>query len=163
MIHIEKQPSSHHKIRFVDCDPFNHLNNAKYIDYIIEAREDQMLKYYDLDIYALAKNTGTSWVVAQNQIAYLSPARLMEAVVIDTQLIAFDEKTILLEGTMWNADKTKLKAVMWSKQVHFNLRTQRSQHHSDDNLQFFENIHSPLSEPMNFEQRVNTYCNFKNK
>ncbi len=28
------------KIRFQDCDPFNHLNNAAYINYLINARED---------------------------------------------------------------------------------------------------------------------------
>jgi len=38
------------KIRFQDCDPFNHLNNSKYIDYFINTREDQLLEYYGLEI-----------------------------------------------------------------------------------------------------------------
>ena len=37
------------KIRFQDCDPFNHLNNAAYINYFINAREDQILENYHLD------------------------------------------------------------------------------------------------------------------
>ncbi|MEO6346652.1 MAG: acyl-CoA thioesterase, partial [Aquaticitalea sp.] len=34
------------KIRFHDCDPFNHLNNSKYIDYILTARGDQLIENY---------------------------------------------------------------------------------------------------------------------
>lgn len=29
------------KVRFHDCDPFNHLNNSRYIDYMVTARGDQ--------------------------------------------------------------------------------------------------------------------------
>ena len=27
------------KIRFQDCDPFNHLNNAAYLNYFVNARD----------------------------------------------------------------------------------------------------------------------------
>ena len=29
-------------VRFQDCDPFGHLNNARYIDYFLNARQDQI-------------------------------------------------------------------------------------------------------------------------
>lgn len=32
--------------RFQDCDPFSHLNNARYIDYFLNAREDQLALFY---------------------------------------------------------------------------------------------------------------------
>ncbi|WP_192348725.1 hypothetical protein [Algoriphagus sp. Y33] len=35
---VEKIPESNSVIRFQDYDPFNHLNNARYIDYFINAR-----------------------------------------------------------------------------------------------------------------------------
>ena len=38
------------KIRFQDCDPFNHLNNAAYLNYFVNAREDQISKHYGIDI-----------------------------------------------------------------------------------------------------------------
>ena len=123
---LEKLVESKVKIRFPDCDPFNHLNNSKYIDYMINAREDQLLKYYDFDIYKLAFEKGLSWVVAQNQIAYLAPATLMETVVIETQLIHHEDKSLVFEACMWNEDKTSVKALMWSKLVHFNLKTKKS-------------------------------------
>jgi len=52
---MDKVLKSKVKIRFQDCDPFNHLNNSKYIDYFINAREEQILKHYDLDIFKLYK------------------------------------------------------------------------------------------------------------
>ena len=75
---LEKEVESQTLVRFPDCDPFNHLNNSKYIDYIINAREDQLLKYYDIDIHKMVKETGLTWVVAQNNISYLVPAEIME-------------------------------------------------------------------------------------
>ena len=40
-------------IRFQDCDPLQHLNNAKYFDYFFNAREDQVPKLYGLEIIDL--------------------------------------------------------------------------------------------------------------
>ena len=54
------------KVRFQDCDPFNHLNNAKYIDYLINAREDQLIEKFDLDIYKIAFTEGVGWVTGSN-------------------------------------------------------------------------------------------------
>ena len=35
------------RVRFQDCDPFNHLNNSSYIDYFFDAREDQLHNRYN--------------------------------------------------------------------------------------------------------------------
>ena len=102
------------KIRFQDCDPFNHLNNSKYIDYFINAREDHLLENYNLDIYTMALTEGLSWVVASNQISYLRPAVMMENVVIESQVIRYTTKSLQVEMRMYNEDKTELKSVMWS-------------------------------------------------
>ena len=67
-------PSSILTIRFQDCDPFNHLNNGRYVDYFLNAREDQLLEHYDLDIYKIARETGLCWVVSTSQIGSGWPA-----------------------------------------------------------------------------------------
>lgn len=141
------------KIRFQDCDPFNHLNNASYFNYLINAREDQLITYYDLDIYADGKNNGKSWVVGSHQIAYLKPATLMETVTIDSQLIKYGSKNLVVEIRMWNESKTELKAVLWSSFVYFNLRQLTSEKHSEELLELFNNVVLPVEET-NFEQRV---------
>lgn len=140
------------KIRFHDCDPFNHLNNSKYIDYIISAREDQLLEYYELDIYDLVKQNGIGWVAVQTQISYINPAIPNETVTIQTALIEFSEKSLLLEGIMWDNDKRIPKAIMWAKLVHFHLPAQKSIAHSEALMELFTGVVNPVN--TDFESRV---------
>lgn len=149
-----KEVESPVKVRFPDCDPFNHLNNSKYIDYIINAREDQLLKYYDFDVYKIARETGNTWVVSLTQIAYLSSAELMETLIIQTSLISFNEKCLFVEAKMFNENKTTLKAVMWTKLTHYYLRTRKSHAHSVELMQLFSGIHNPIEGNPSFEERV---------
>jgi YbgC/YbaW family acyl-CoA thioester hydrolase len=142
------------KILFHDCDPFSHLNNSRYIDYFLTARGDQLIDNYSLDIYKMAQTKGIGWVSAQTQISYIVPAYLMENVTIQTQLIGYSEKSLLLEAFMWNDNKTVVKAFMWTKLVHFNLTTQRSHPHSKELMEFFKEIVHPLPGEMNFESRA---------
>lgn len=151
---LEKLPESTLKIRFPDCDPFNHLNNSKYIDYMINAREDQLLAHYNFDIYKLAQEKGLSWVVAQNQIAYLAPAVLMETVTIQTRLLSYEDKSLLFEALMWNETKTSVKAILWSKLVHFNFSTKRSEVHAADLMELFKQIVNPVEGVSSFEERL---------
>jgi acyl-CoA thioester hydrolase len=141
------------KIRFQDCDPFNHLNNASYFNYLINAREDQLIENYDLDIYKHAITTGKSWVVSSHQIAYLKPANLMEEVTIDSQLIAYNQKTLRVEIRMWNNTKTKLKAILWSSFTYFNIAKQQSEEHSEKLMNLFKEVILPIDET-NFEERL---------
>ncbi len=118
-------------------------------------KKDQLLKHYHFDVYELAMQKGIGWVSAQTQISYLFPAFPMEEVVIQTRLISVTEKGLLLEALMWNADKTILKAVMWVKFVHYNIKAQRSQFHSEELKAFFQQIVCPLPVETSFEERVN--------
>ncbi|WP_078830503.1 acyl-CoA thioesterase [Sediminibacterium ginsengisoli] len=151
---FKKVLESKMKIRFHDCDPFNHLNNSRYIDYMVTARGDQLLDHYGLDIYRLARTKGIGWVSAQTQISYLVPAFLMEEVTIQTQLLYYSEKSLLFEASMWEQDKSVLKSVMWTKLVHFQLATQKSHLHGIELMQLFAEVVNPLPEPVDFETRV---------
>lgn len=153
---MERILSSKAKIRFQDCDPFNHLNNASYINYMNNAREDQLIKYYGIDIYKMAKEQGTSWVVGSNQIAYIKPAFLMEDVIIESQMIRYGEYDLIVELRMWNHDRTEIKAVMWSNFVHFNLISQKKQAHSDEIMNLFENVFTPVESKI-FEDRLQSF------
>ena len=95
---MEKLLTSTIKIRFQDCDPFNHLNNAKYIDYFINTREDQVKDHYDLDIFKMMEAEKKGWVIGLNQIAYFIPASTMETVKIQSSLFHFSEKIFLFVG-----------------------------------------------------------------
>jgi acyl-CoA thioester hydrolase len=134
---LPKTVESKAKIRFQDCDPFNHLNNGKYIDYFMNHREDELIRNYDIDIYKMAKTEGKSWVSSSNQIAYLKPALLMETVTIESQLIFFDSSNLKAEMRMYNEDKSHLKAIIWCSFVHYNLMTQKREQHSEDMMALF--------------------------
>jgi acyl-CoA thioester hydrolase len=151
---LKREVESKARIRFPDCDPFNHLNNSRYIDYIINAREDQLLENYGFDVYQLAFEKGVGWVSAQTQVSYLFPAFLNEEVTIATRLIGVTERSLLVEGLMWNKEKTTLKAVMWAKLVHYNLTLKRSETHSTELMALFDQIAFPFLEDINFEERI---------
>jgi thioesterase III len=141
------------KVRFQDCDPFNHLNNAKYLDYFMNAREDQLLEYYAIDIFKMARTELKSWVVTSNQIAYLKPTYTMEDIVIESQLIHYTEKSLKVEMRMYNDSKTELKSLYWVNFVHFDLKAQRPTGHSAELMTLFETVVTNVN-THNFDERV---------
>jgi len=153
MIEIKKVLESKTKIRFQDCDPFNHLNNAAYLNYFMNHREDELIKAYNIDIYKLARKEGKSWVVGSNQIAYIRPALLMEEITIQSQLLHHTSNKIFVEMRMYNNDKTELKAIIWSTFVHFNLIKQKTEQHSGEFMSLFEDVKNPVNVG-SFEERL---------
>ncbi len=147
-----KLVSSIRTIRFQDCDPFNHLNNGRYFDYFMNAREDQLIEFFGIDIYEMAKKTGLSWVVGSTKIAFLRPAFLMEKVLIESQTIGYSNKDLLVEMRMYNEDGSLLKSVVWFNFVHYNLSTQRVERHSEELMKLYEEILFPLEEKT-FDER----------
>ncbi len=140
------------KVRFQDCDPFNHLNNLKYIEYFINAREDQLLDYYDLDIYEYAKQNTEAWVVAANKIAYLRSAVQMEKVLIESQLIDYSNRSLQVEMRMWDQARSQLKSLMWINFAYIDIKTTRPVRHPDNMMDLFTEIHAPV-EQKSFDER----------
>src|SRR5215211_2576793 len=116
-------------IRFQDCDPFQHLNNARYIDYFMNAREDQLKQFYNFDIFKETQRTGQGWVVTKNQLAYLYPAAVQEQVVIRTNLVKMTDSVLVVEGLMLDSAARRLKSVAWIEFTYVSIQTGRSTHH----------------------------------
>ena len=150
----QKKGQSTLLIRFHDCDPFNHLNNGRYIDYFMNAREDHLTETFNFNIYKHAMKTGESWVVLQNQIAYLAPALLNEKVIIQSHLIEWSDKTGTVEMQMWDESKKVLKSLLWSKSVHFNLKTQQAISHGDDIKAKFNITDAVHTVDFSFDERI---------
>ena len=127
-------------IRFQDCDPFQHLSNSKYIDYMVQSREDQLKAAYELDLYALAQSTGQGYVTSTNQIAYLRPAVPYERVLIESQVIGFDERASHVELRMMSETGTVCKAVLWARFAFFDIRKQRAARQTEELLQLHQAI-----------------------
>lgn len=132
-------------IRFQDCDPYGHLNNGRYLDYYMNAREDQVWKTYDFNIYEYSRTTGLGWVVSQNQIAYVQPALLMEEVRMESQLIDTKPKFLQIEMRMFDAND-KLKSLLWAQFIHVDIRQGKSIPHAPELQELFDKVCVPIAE-----------------
>ena len=139
-----KTPESQKLIRFQDCDPFGHLNNSKYIDYMINVREDHLIEEYDLNVFRMAHQDKRSWIVGQNEIAYLKPSLVMEQVTIQTRLIDYTDRYVQAEMVMYDKHKTHVKAVLWTRFFHFDFGLGRAIAHSEELMELFKSVHMPL-------------------
>jgi thioesterase-3 len=117
-------------IRFQDCDPLRHLNNAKYFDYFFNAREDQVPKLYGLEIIDLIKTYKAAWVVYNHTISYVKPAMVGEWVRIMSRVLWHNHNTIVVEYYMTDDSKTQLKTVLWSTMRYVTLAEGKSTDHS---------------------------------
>ena len=124
----------------------SHLNNAAYIDYFVNTREDQLSEFYGLDIYANMQKTGKAWVVAKNEILYKAPAFLMEKVAIQTRVIEFSPKHIRVEMVMMNQKLSQIKSLLWITFVPFDIKSQSSSEHDPEIMELLEQVHVPIEE-----------------
>lgn len=131
------------QVRFQDCDPFGHLNNARYIDYFLNARQDQLAENYGFQLFEPGRPQPESWVVSRTHMAYLFPAAMAEEVRIRTRLIAFDERSLTVEGLMLDSAGRRLKAVSWFEFTYFSLSTGRPARHPQDLMTLFETVLIP--------------------
>ncbi|SHL90860.1 acyl-CoA thioesterase [Mucilaginibacter sp. OK098] len=140
------------KVRFQDCDPFNHLYNTRYLDYFLNAREDQLLEAYNLDAFGGTADTGLVWVISSNQICYLKSVFRGEVIIIDSQLIEVKPRSLTVEMRMWDENKVSLKSMLWTKFTYFNIKTQKPALHSDELTSLFNEIIAPVGQT-NFDDR----------
>ena len=145
--------STQSKVRFQDCDPYGHLNNSNYISYFLNHREDALKEDYDFDLFRLAKEKGRTWLVAQNQIIYFQPAFVMESIYIESQLIGLRSKVLEVEMRMYDQSGDKMKALLWSSFVHFDLKASKSIEHHPDDENLFKSVLKPVDQKT-FEDRA---------
>lgn len=136
---MEKILHSSYTVRFGDCDPVSHLNNARYIDYFLNAREDHLREYYRMDLSEFARK-GMGWVVASHEIYYMRPAVYNEKISIRSAIIELGETHLLVEMLMQDEHRQSAKAVLWSKFTCVNLKTGKKQHHPDDFMEFAKQV-----------------------
>jgi YbgC/YbaW family acyl-CoA thioester hydrolase len=151
-----KEITTQTKIRFVDCDPIGHLNNAKYIDYMLNAREDHVEAQFGFSYEQYTQKTGCTWIAIQNEIAYLKELRYNTQVNITSRLIDINERISKIEVTITNLDNTITHAVLWASAIYFNMKTRKSELLPSEDYLFYQSfINSPPEQ--NFSDRVAFY------
>lgn len=140
------EPCTRYVIRFGDCDPFGHLNNARYLDYLVSAREDHLREFYQFDIQAFLSN-GVGWVIGQHELVYLKPARYYEPVWIRTSLIGHSDHFVQVEALMLDEAKLQVKALLWTKYYCVSTTSGRKAVHPPAFRSLVEKIHNPHVDP----------------
>lgn len=134
---MKKEVTTEAKIRFSDCDPIGHLNNVKYIEYMLNAREDHIEEFYGFTYDEYMRNTGCTWVAIQTEIAYLKEVRANAKVKITSKTIEMGERTSKVEIVMRTEDEQVVCAVLWMTVIYFNMKTRRSEIMSPETFQQF--------------------------
>ncbi len=150
--HLVKEPESAAVIRFQDCDPFGHLNNARYVDYFMDARFDQLAEYYDVHLFEPGQQE--SWVVSKSHIAFVTPALLAEKVRIRTRLIHATDRAIVVEGLMLGEDGRRLKAILWLEFTYVSLVSGRPAMHSEQWMDLFNALLVDAGYERGFDRRA---------
>lgn len=131
-------------VRFNDCDPFGHLNNSKYIDYMLNAREDHLSHFNNIELGSFHKQ-GFGWVVSSHEIQYIRPAAYNERVVIQSDLIELGDSHLLVEMRMFDESAETLKSILWTKFTCINVKTSRRENHPPHFMDLATSLLVPLN------------------
>lgn len=148
---MEKMPVSFYTVRFNDCDPLGHLNNGRYIDYFLNAREDHLREHYGIDLREWASR-GIGFVVSHHEIRYLRPVLYNDRVAIQTSLIGWGDSWLAVEMLMFDEERRQLKAILWTRFTRIDPRTGKRLTHPED---FMEWINGALVEGVSLDGGVN--------
>lgn len=156
MSRLVRTPETQRRVHFQDCDMLGHLNNARYLDYFLNAREDQVAEHYALNMGELAREQAAAWVITKHHISYLKPARQGATVLIRTQLIHFDNANLVVEMQMCSADGHRLLALLWSEMAFVQLPAGTRLDHADALMDMLDELDVPDIEydPDGFDERV---------
>lgn len=151
---MNKNPNSEYKIRFNDCDMFGHLNNSRYLDYFINAREDHLKEHYNLNLTEYYNND-FAWLIAGHEIAYLRSAVYDEVVTIQSTLLHVDDNSLHIEIVMMDQKQNHLKAIMRSKLIPVNTKTGRKEKHKPEFMQWAKTVeNTEVGNQENFQNRI---------
>lgn len=141
------------KVRFGDCDPIGHLNNVKYLEYMLNAREDHVENFYGFTYEQYLKKTGCTWITIQNEIAYLKEVKANVKVKITSKTIQISDRLDKVELLMKSEDGSTIHAVLWITVIYFNLKTRKSEIQPQEIQDLFKKTLVELDQNT-FESRV---------
>lgn len=158
MSRLIQTPETTHRVHFQDCDMLGHLNNARYFDYFLNAREDHTTEHYALNMGALAREQNAAWVITKHHISYLKPAKQGAQVRILSQLIHFDNSSLVLEMQMRNEEGTRLLALLWSEMAYVAMPAGTRTDHADAMMDLLDqvDVEAVDYDPDGFDERVKT-------
>lgn len=150
---MQKELSTVVKVRFSDCDPIGHLNNVKYLEYMLNAREDHVENGYGFTYEEYTRRTGCTWITIQNEIAYLKEVRYNAKVMITSKTIEVGDRLSKVEILMKSEDGSTIHSVLWLTVIYFDMKTRRAAIQPPETISLFKDFLVNLEEP-DFKSRM---------
>lgn len=128
---IYSQFESEIPVRPDDIDMNNHVHNAKYFDFVLAARYDQMTRCYGMSMDEFIKR-GFGWVVTACRMNFKRPMKLGDIAVVRTQIseVRTNGVNVLFEILRKESRKLCVDGVFEYSMI--NLSTQRAEKIPDD-------------------------------
>jgi YbgC/YbaW family acyl-CoA thioester hydrolase len=150
---LEREPGSEIRVRMRDCDVHGHLHNTRYVDYLLDARDDQLRAYYDFDMVEVARRTGIAWYVVMTQARFYEPARIGALLRAVTRLISYDQHRFVLEGRLYG-QSDRLSALIWFTFRAVDVTSAQPTEHSHELMALFGRLVLALPGEPAFEARA---------
>jgi acyl-CoA thioester hydrolase/thioesterase-3 len=99
--------SSELKVRPDDIDMNNHVHNAKYLDYVLTARYEQMKNNYKMSMDEFIEK-GFNWVVSSVQMDWKRALSLGDTAIVKTQLDSVNGAQCKVNFWIENKETNKL-------------------------------------------------------
>jgi len=149
----EREPSSETRIRMRDCDAFGHVHNTRYLDYVMDAREDHLRTFYGFEFGPYAAKTNASWVVSSSHQRFYRPLHAGAMARILTRLIAVDDRKLTFEGRIYSA-RGELAYLAWVTVRHIDLTRGTGIDHPAEFLYFARPLLWELDGEPSFDERA---------
>jgi len=113
-------------VRFADCDMFGHVNNAKFITYMEQARVEYFKAFPELNFLERTEDPELSIILAEATCTFKSPVRLDETLIVKIRTAELKRSSFVMEYEMTEEGSGRLAAVGKTVGVFYNYREGKS-------------------------------------
>lgn len=113
------------QVRQDEIDMFRHVHSSKYLDYVLNARFDQMERCYGMSMEEFFK-MGMGFVVKTSHIEYKRPLMLAEKFTVTTWVETISGADVEVRFEMRKKENSKPAAVGWCLFTMTQLETGRA-------------------------------------
>ena len=125
-----------YKVRPDDIDMFYHVHNSKYLDYVLNARYEQMELFYGMSMEKFLE-MGFGWVVKTVMIDYKRPLGLGDFFIVETGIESLNKRGCRITFEITNKKTKKTSTDGWFDFVMIDLKTGRGVQVTDEMVKLY--------------------------
>lgn len=115
------------KIRFADCDPMGHTNNAKYFTYMEQSRVALFKQIFHIPAKTALKPEHFPFILAEISCKFLKPTFVEESLIISAKVVDVGNKSFMIAYEMRDEGTGEIVAKGESAQVWYDYKTGKTQ------------------------------------